>query len=312
MKTALEASRFQFKLGEGERETSAKDDAHAGALRILSAAMRDNRNPRTQRPSHGGPPHGGPRAGAGDGHQKSAEGQLVFGVEPVRELISAAPAAVQVLYVRAGAERRFAAEIESISACGAQIVSVEEERLNRMAGAGAHHQGVVAIIREYEYTPFEAILREHPDPLVVVDGVTDPRNLGAILRSAECAGAVAVVIARDRTVGLTPAAIKASAGAWVHLRIARCGNVAQALEALKSAGYWIVALAPGGELSLYELDTTRRLAFVVGSEGKGVRQVVRKNSDYVVSIPMRGKVESLNVSVAAAVVLFEVARKRAT
>jgi 23S rRNA (guanosine2251-2'-O)-methyltransferase len=238
------------------------------------------------------------------------EGQIVFGVEPVRELISAAPAAVQVLYVRAGAERRFAAEIESIRACGAQIVSVEEERLSRIAGAGAHHQGVVAIIRAYEYTLFETILREHPDPLLVVDGVTDPRNLGAILRSAECAGA-GVVIARDRTVGLTPAAIKASAGAWVHLKIARCGNVAQALEALKSAGYWIVALAPGGELSLYELDTTRRLAFVVGSEGKGVRQVVRRNSDFVVSVPMRGKVESLNVSVAAAVVLFEVARKRA-
>jgi 23S rRNA (guanosine2251-2'-O)-methyltransferase len=272
--------------------------------------MRDNRNPRTRRYSHAGPPHGSPRAASGDGHPR-AEGQLVFGVEPVRELISAAPAAVQVLYVRAGAERRFAMEIESIRACGAQIVSFEEERLNRIAGAGAHHQGIVAVIREYEYTPFETILGEHPDPLLMVDGVTDPRNLGAILRSAECAGAGAVVIARDRTVGLTPAAIKASAGAWVHLRIARCGNVAQALEALKSAGYWIVALAPGGELSLYELDTTRRLAFVVGSEGKGVRQVVRKNSDFVVSIPMRGKVESLNVSVAAAVALFEVARKRA-
>jgi 23S rRNA (guanosine2251-2'-O)-methyltransferase len=219
--------------------------------------MRDNRNPRTRRYSHGDPPHGGPRAAAGDGHP-SAEGQLVFGVEPVRELISAAPAAVQALYVRAGAERRFAAEIESIRACGAQIVSVEEERLNRMAGAGAHHQGIAAVTREYEYTPFEAILREHPDPLLVVDGVTDPRNLGAILRSAECAGAGAVVIARDRTVGLTPAAIKASAGAWVHLRIARCGNVAQALEALKSAGYWIVALAPGGELSLYALANHAR------------------------------------------------------
>jgi len=273
--------------------------------------MRDNRNSRPRRYSHAGPsPHGGPRAAAGDEHP-SAQGQLVFGIEPVRELILAAPAAVRVLYIRAGAERRFAAEIESIRACGGQIVSAEEERLKRMAGAGAHHQGVVAIIRDYEYTAFETILSEHPDPILVVDGVTDPRNLGAILRSAECAGAGAVVIARDRTVGLTPAAIKASAGAWVHLRIARCGNVAQALEALKSAGYWIVALAPGGELSLYELDTTRRLAFVVGSEGKGVRQVVRRNSDFVVSIPMRGKVESLNVSVAAAVVLFEVARKRA-
>jgi 23S rRNA (guanosine2251-2'-O)-methyltransferase len=131
------------------------------------------------------------------------------------------------------------------------------------------------------------------------------------LRSAEGAGVGAVVIARDRTAAITPAAIKSSAGAWVHLKIARCGNVARAMEDLKEAGYWIAALAPEGTLEVYKLDTTRRLALVVGSEGRGVREIVRKNADFVVRIPMYGKVGSLNVSVAGAVALFEIARRRA-
>jgi 23S rRNA (guanosine2251-2'-O)-methyltransferase len=131
------------------------------------------------------------------------------------------------------------------------------------------------------------------------------------LRSAEGAGVAAVVLARDRTATITPAAIKSSSGAWVHLKIARCGNVVRAMEDLKQAGYWIAALAPEGELELYGLDTTRRLALVVGSEGRGVREIVRKNADFAVRIPMYGKVGSLNVSVAAAVALFEIARRRA-
>jgi 23S rRNA (guanosine2251-2'-O)-methyltransferase len=165
-------------------------------------------------------------------------------------------------------------------------------------------------VREYVYVPLERILEEKPDPLLVVDGVTDPRNLGAILRSAECAGVRAVVIARDRTVGITPAAVKSSAGAWVHLRIARCGNVAQTLEALKAEGYWVAALAPEGDTSLYELEASRRLAIVLGSEDRGIRDLIRKTADFVVRIPMYGRVASLNVSVAAAVALFDLSRRR--
>jgi 23S rRNA (guanosine2251-2'-O)-methyltransferase len=119
------------------------------------------------------------------------------------------------------------------------------------------------------------------------------------------------VLARDRTAAVTPAAIKSSSGAWVHLRIARCGNVARAIEDLKQAGYWIAALAPEGDREIYDLDTSRRLALIVGSEGRGVREIVRKNADFMVRIPMYGKVGSLNVSVAAAVALFEIARRRA-
>ena len=237
-------------------------------------------------------------------------GEIIFGVEPVRELISASPASVRTLYVKAGTQGRFTAEIGAVRASGGHVIHAEDEALAQMAGSAARHQGIIAAIREYGYVPLEQVLEEKPDPLLVIDGVTDPRNLGALMRSAEGAGARAVVLARDRTTGVTPAAVKASAGAWVHLKVARCGNVAQTLEALKAEGYWVAALAPDGETSIYEIDATRRLALVMGSEDRGVRELVKKTADFIVKIPMYGKVASLNVSVAAAVALFELARRR--
>jgi len=237
---------------------------------------------------------------------------LVFGVEPIRELIAAAPSAVRVLYLKAGLERRFISEAAAVREHGGRVAIASDDELTRMAGAAARHQGIVASIHEYHYAAVEDVIAERADPIVVIDGVTDPRNLGAVLRSAECAGVRAVVIARNRTTGITPAAIKASAGSWIHLMIAQCGNVVQALETLKAAGYWIAALAPGGNTSIYSLDTSRRLAIVLGSEDRGVRELVRKNADFIVNIPMGGRVASLNVSVAAAVALFEIARRRSS
>jgi 23S rRNA (guanosine2251-2'-O)-methyltransferase len=249
---------------------------------------------------------------AGDPHSAEArDREMVYGVEPIRELVAAAPEAIRALFVRRDEERRFAAEIEQVRKRGGRVEMVEAERLAQLAGAEARHQGIAALMREYEYAALEDVIAKGADPIVLVDGVTDPRNLGAMMRSAEGAGAGAIVLARDRTVGITPAAVKASAGAWIHLVIARCGNVARALEQLKEAGYWIAALAPGGDVSIYDLDTTRRLVIVVGSEDRGVRDIVRKGADFVVNIPMRGRVDSLNVSVAAAVALFEIARQRA-
>jgi 23S rRNA (guanosine2251-2'-O)-methyltransferase len=251
-------------------------------------------------------------AAAPDASARDASARdLVFGAEPVHELIAAAPGAVRTLYVRTDLQARFADDSERVRAAGGHVAAAEAAALARMAGGESRHQGVVALIREYSYAAFEDVTAAAPDPLLLVDGVTDPRNLGALLRSAEGAGLGTVVLARDRTAAVTPAAIKSSAGAWVHLKIARCGNVARAMEDLKEAGYWIAALSPGGDREIYDLDTTRRLALVVGSEGRGVREIVRKNADFVVRIPMYGKVGSLNVSVAAAVALFEIARRRA-
>lgn len=244
-------------------------------------------------------------------HDAAARTDLVFGVEPVRELITAAPGAIRTLYVRTGDESRFEDEMDRVRIAGGQVAFADEGEISRNCGRDARHQGIAAIVREYQYIEFEDMIEAKPDPLLLVDGVTDPRNLGAILRSAEGAGVSNIVIAKDHTVGMTPAAIKSSAGAWIHLKIARCGNVAHALEELKEAGYWIAALTPGGDVSIYELDVTSRLAIVIGSEGKGVREIVKKTTDYLVDIPMRGKVASLNVSVATAIALYEVARRRA-
>ncbi|MGH7925597.1 MAG: 23S rRNA (guanosine(2251)-2'-O)-methyltransferase RlmB [Candidatus Binatus sp.] len=254
------------------------------------------------------------RADAGDRETRRASGnerEIVYGVEPIRELVAAAPASIRVLYVKSGDERRFAAEIDLVRTGGGRVEFADDAGLERLAGPAARHQGIAALMHEYEYAPLEDILVEQPDPLVLVDGVTDPRNLGALMRSAEGAGVGAIVLAKDRTAGITPAAVKSSAGAWIHLKIARCGNVARTIEQLKAAGYWTAALAPGGDTSIYALDTSRKLAIIVGSEGRGVRDIVKKGADFIVDIPMRGKVGSLNVSVAAAVALFEIARRRA-
>jgi 23S rRNA (guanosine2251-2'-O)-methyltransferase len=258
--------------------------------------------------------HDDRRADAGERETRRASGndrEIVYGVEPIRELVAAAPGSIRVLYVKSGDQRRFAAEIDLVRTGGGRVEFADDAGLERLAGPAARHQGIAALMREYEYTPLEQILADQPDPIVLVDGVTDPRNLGALMRSAEGAGVGAIVIAKDRTAAITPAAVKSSAGAWIHLKIARCGNVARTIEQLKQAGYWTAALAPGGDTSIYALDTSRKLAIIVGSEGRGVREIVKKGADFVVDIPMRGKVGSLNVSVAAAVALFEIARRRA-
>lgn len=279
------------------------------------ALMKDFRRPRHS-PPHSERPRGRDDRGGQARPNPEVRGnfggerELVYGVEPIRELVAAAPQVVRALFVRRDEEPRFAAEIARVRERGGRIEFVDADRLAQIAGNEARHQGIAALMREYEYAAIEDVIAAQADPIVIVDGVMDPRNLGALMRSAEGAGVRALVLAKDRTVGITPAAVKSSAGAWIHLQVARCGNVARALEQLKEGGYWIAALAPGGDTSIYDLDTTRRLAIVVGSEDRGVRDIVRKNSDFVVNIPMRGKVDSLNVSVASAVALFEIARRR--
>ncbi len=235
---------------------------------------------------------------------------IIFGEERVRELIAAAPSRVCKLCVREGAEKRYESQIHAVRHSGGEIAVMSTTELASLAGLEARHQGIVAALRQSSYASLDEILIRKPDPLVILDGVTDPRNLGAVMRAAECAGASAIVLAKDRTAGLTPAALSSSAGAWAHLSIARCGNVARTLDTLKGEGYWIAAMDPGGATSLYDLDVTRRLALVLGSEGHGIRDIVRKNTDFVVRIPLYGRVSSLNVSVAAAIVLFEIAHRR--
>jgi 23S rRNA (guanosine2251-2'-O)-methyltransferase len=188
------------------------------------------------------------------------------------------------------------------------------EDLDRRAGSG-RHQGAVGIVSAKAYRSLEELLetaRRHDSPLLVVlDGIEDPHNLGAIVRTAEAAGAQGVLLPTRRAVGLTATVARASAGAIEHLPVARVVNVAQTIERLKAANFWVYGLDAKGTRRYWEVDYRGPVALVVGGEGRGIRPLVAGQCDGLVRIPLQGKVQSLNASVAAAVVLYEVLRQRA-
>ncbi len=248
----------------------------------------------------------------GDAVREVAEG-IVYGRNQVRELLKS-ERAVDKIYLRKGDREGSVLQIIAMaSEKGIPIVDVEREKLDQLCGGG-NHQGVAAMAAEKEYCEIADILKiaeergEKPF-IVILDGVEDPYNLGAVVRCAECAGAHGVIIPKRRAAGLTPAAAKSSAGALEHMAVAKVVNIAAAIDELQAAGVWVYAAEADGD-DLYGVDMDRAAAFVFGSEGRGVSRLVCEKSDYKVSIPMYGKVNSMNVSTAAAVVLTEAARQR--
>jgi 23S rRNA (guanosine2251-2'-O)-methyltransferase len=196
---------------------------------------------------------------------------------------------------------------------GLVVQEVARPRLDQMVG-GEAHQGVVALIAARSYAGFDAILqacRERPDPLVIIlDGIEDPHNLGAIVRTACCAGAVGVVIPERRAAGLSGVVEKAAAGALEHVPVARVTNLVRAIEELKEAGVWIVGAEADGPQLPYAVDLKGAIGLVIGSEGQGMHRLVREHCDFVVRLPLAGPVNSLNASVAAGVLMFEAVRQR--
>ena len=199
-------------------------------------------------------------------------------------------------------------------ASGAVISEVDRRKLDTMSVTHAH-QGVIAVAAVREYSTVADILalaaEKGEAPLVVVcDEISDPHNLGAIIRTAECAGAHGVVIPKHRSAGITAVVEKTSAGAVEHMAVARVVNLAAALKELQEAGVWIFGTAADGEKSLWEADLKGPAALVIGSEGSGMSRLTRESCDFLLSIPLRGRVSSLNASNAAAIVLFEAVRQR--
>ena len=197
---------------------------------------------------------------------------------------------------------------------GAVVVSVDRRRLDMMSVTHAH-QGVIALAAAREYSTVDDILQEAADrgeaPLIVIcDELTDPHNLGAILRSAECAGAHGVIIPKRRSVGLSAVVAKASAGAVEHIKVARVTNLNTTMEELKEKGVWIFGTAAEGSVPMYQADLSGAAAIVIGSEGDGMSRLVRQNCDVTVHIPMKGKITSLNASCAATILLYEAVRQR--
>lgn len=222
---------------------------------------------------------------------------------------------VEKIFIAAGETdmglQRLAAQAKQ---AGAVVVPVDRRKLDAMSTTHAH-QGVIAMVAAREYCSIDDILQTAADkgetPLIVIcDELSDPHNLGAIIRSAECAGAQGVIIPKRRSVGLTATVAKASAGALEYMQVARVTNINAAIEELKSKGVWIFGTAAEGSIPMYDADLTVPAAIVIGSEGDGMGRLVEKNCDVTVHIPMGGHITSLNASAAAAILLYEAVRQR--
>lgn len=242
--------------------------------------------------------------------------ELLVGINSVEAALSHDPKNIVELFIETGSANARLKELsERARDLGVKPHGRTRELLDRMTG-GARHQGVVA---QYRAAPprseadlatlVEAAGREAL--VLVLDGVTDPHNLGACLRSAEAAGVTAVVVTKDKAVGITPIVRRASAGAADRVPFIAATNLARTLRALKEMGVWLVGLAGEDAQNFYAVDLKGPIALVVGSEGEGLRRLTREQCDFLAQIPMRGSVESLNVSVATGVALFEVLRQRA-
>lgn len=244
--------------------------------------------------------------------EPTCESGAVIGRNAVRELLKSGRQIDKMLVQKGERTGSIVVLVAQAVERGIPVIETEKAKLDAMSGF-APHQGVIAMAAEKEYCTVEDVLQIAKDrgevPMIVLcDGVTDPYNLGAIIRCAECCGAHGLIIPKRRAVGLTPLVTKASAGAIEHLAIAKVANIATAVEQLKEAGVWVYAAEAGGE-ELYKTDFKRPCAIVMGSEGEGVSQIVKKTCDGIVSIPIYGQVNSFNVSTAAAVILAEVARQ---
>ncbi len=222
---------------------------------------------------------------------------------------------IDKVFIAAGdtdrALQRLAAQAKE---AGAVVVPVDRRKLDAMSTTHAH-QGVITLAAAHEYATLDDILQEAADrgqaPLIVIcDELTDPHNLGAILRSAECAGAHGVIIPKRRSVGLTAVVAKASAGAVEYMKVARVVNITAAINELKEKGVWIFGTAAEGSIPMYKADLAGPAAIVIGNEGQGMSPLVRKSCDVTVHIPMNGRISSLNASAAASILLYEAVRQR--
>jgi len=235
---------------------------------------------------------------------------ILYGINPVHEaLVNSADQVQRVYFLRGKSNPRIQ---ELIDLCRQYRLPVhfEAPKVLDRKSEGQKHQGVVAEMAAHRYADFSDLLNRKPSLLVLLDGVEDPGNLGAVIRTAEAAGVHALLLPNRRTCGITPAVIKASAGAALHLEICRIGNVANTLEQLKECGYWIVGLDMGGQEGWSQIDARLPLVLVIGSENRGLRRLVKEKTDFLVRLPMHGKVESLNLSAAAAILIYRIIELR--
>ena len=234
---------------------------------------------------------------------------IIYGLNPVIEAIRSSPGRIRYIGVSREHGNRLQRAIADAKSAGISVRQMDAQSLDRLAGRGVHN-GIVAEVSEASYADFDEILgRDTTKFVLILDGVTDPQNFGAIVRVADGFGVDMVVIPQHDSAGFTPAAVKASAGASQWVPVAQVTNLARAIESLQKAGYWVYGATANGDRP-DQIDFTGRVALVLGSEGKGIRRNVLEHCDRVVTIPMSGHVDSFNVATAAAVLCYEVRRQQ--
>jgi 23S rRNA (guanosine2251-2'-O)-methyltransferase len=241
--------------------------------------------------------------------------QTIFGIHPVKEALKSPSLLFEKIFLGTKTPHPSLQSILDLAVeRNIPVTVVEENTLAQMAGGGLH-QNVVAIVKGTPYVDLQRILSrwrkgDTKGLFLILDGIQDPQNLGAIIRTALGCGVQGMIIPKDRAVGITPAVVKTSAGAAAHLPIARVVNVANTVDALKKEGLWVYGTSGEADEIIYDLDLNLDLAIVVGAEGKGIRPLVKRKCDRLFSIPMKGPVSSFNASVSAAMILYEVMRQR--
>ena len=238
----------------------------------------------------------------------------IYGSNPVLEALNS-DREVDKLFVQEGVRHsRLAQIVAAAKKRGIRYQTVSKQKLDELS-EGGNHQGVLVFAAMHEYVGVDDILRlaeeKGEKPLVIIaEGLTDPHNLGSIIRTANAAGAHGIIIPKNRSVGLTSTVAKVSAGAIEHTMVARCTNISSCIEDLKKKGLWIVGAALEGSMPIYDCDMKGATGIVIGSEGEGISRLAREKCDFLVRIPMLGKTESLNASVAAGVMMYEAVRQR--
>ncbi len=240
--------------------------------------------------------------------------EIISGINPVKEALRGSRKIFELFIAEGASDQRIGKLCDLAGEKAVPVRRRSKVDINRLAGTD-HHQGVALRIESFSYAELEDVLelwrgKGSEAIIVVLDGIQDPHNLGALIRSAACAGAECVVIPRDRAAGVTATAEKVAAGAAETIPIAQVTNIATTLELLKNAGFWIYGADEKSSESLYRQKLTGNIALVIGGEGEGIRQLVRKKCDVVFSIPLQGGVSSLNASVAGGIAMFEAVRQR--
>ena len=283
---------------------------HAGLeLELQMEEKRTYRQNREQKPQRGEHKKEFPKREREDAPENMLEGR-----NAVTEALSAGRT-IDKLFVADGDTDRALGRICAMAKqAGAVVVPTDRRKLDYMSATGAH-QGVIAMVAAHDYASIDDILKKAQDagepPLIVIcDELSDPHNLGAIIRTAECAGAHGIIIPKRRSVGLTAVVGKASAGALEYMPVARVSNITAAIDTLKKAGVWVYGTAAEGDTTLYRADLKSAAAIVIGNEGEGMSRLVSERCDFKVSIPMKGSISSLNASAAAAIMLYEAVRQR--